>query len=127
MHFPWGRDTCEAHPNVLFITLQPDEGFELLFDVKAPVEPLQRQTMSLRFSYDEAFGSLPDAYQTLILDVIQGDQTLFVRSDQVEEAWSLFDPLTTMDHELHPYPAGSWGPEVTDRLLEQDDAAWAVR
>jgi glucose-6-phosphate 1-dehydrogenase len=120
-------DACDARANMLYITLQPDEGFELAFDVKAPGEPLRRRTTSLRFRYDEAFGPLPDAYETLILDVIQGDQTLFVRSDEVEASWKLFDPVTRLDREIHPYPAGSWGPAVADHLLAEDGTAWAVR
>ncbi len=121
------QDTCEARPNVLFITLQPDEGFDLLFDVKAPAEPLQRKTVPLSFRYDEVFGPLPNAYQTLILDLIRGDQTLFVRSDEVEASWKLFDPLTKRKHEVHPYPAGTWGPVAADKLLAQDGNVWTIR
>ncbi len=121
------QDTCETQPNVLFITLQPDEGFDLLFDVKAPVEPLHRRTVPLSFRYAEAFGPLPDAYQTLILDLIRGDQTLFVRSDEVEASWKLFDPLTKRKHEVHPYPAGTWGPVAADKLLAQDANIWITR
>ena len=121
------QDSCEARPNVLYITLQPDEGFDLLFDVKAPVEPPQRTTVPLSFRYDEAFGPLPKAYQTLILDLMSGDQTLFVRSDEVEASWKLFDPLTKRKHVVHPYPAGTWGPVAADKLLEQDGNAWTTR
>jgi len=121
------NDACQAQPNVLFITLQPDEGFDLLFDVKAPVEPLQRRTVPLSFRYAEAFGPLPNAYQTLILDLMRGDQTLFVRSDEVEASWKLFDPLTKQEHEVHPYQAGTWGPDAADKLLAQDANTWITR
>jgi len=111
------RDECSLHRNVVILTLQPNEGFEVRFDVKAPGSPLTLVAQPLRFDYDEAFTRLPDAYQTLILDVMEGDQTLFVRSDEVENSWALYTPLLEMDIPVLPYPAGTWGPaEVDERL-----------
>lgn len=78
---PLGPD-CPTTPNALVITLQPDEGFDLLFEVKTPGQPIALQTQRFRFRYAEAFGPLPDAYETLLHDVLVGDQTLFVRSDE---------------------------------------------
>lgn len=69
------------HPNVLLMTLQPDEGFSLSFDVKSTDTPLTLETQSLHFSYQDAYPVLPDAYETLIVDVMSGDQTRFVRAD----------------------------------------------
>ena len=83
--------TC--NPNVLVFTLQPDEGFDLHFQVKAPGEPLELKTQRLRYRYAEAFGPLPDAYETLLVDVMAGDQTLFVRADEAEAAWRIYAPL----------------------------------
>jgi glucose-6-phosphate 1-dehydrogenase len=80
-------------PNVLVITLQPDEGFDLHFQVKSPGQPTSLKTQQLQFRYQDTFGSLPDAYETLLLDVIAGDQTLFVRADETEEAWRLYSLL----------------------------------
>lgn len=110
-----GEDACAVSQNVLRIRLQPDEGFSLGFDVKAPEEarpshmPLSHQ--SLDFSYASAFGRIPDAYETLLRDLADGDQTLFVHADETEAAWRLYDPLLHMDVPLQPYPSGSWGPK----------------
>lgn len=108
------RDDCVAHQNVIKLMLQPNEGFELQFDVKTPGESLRLGGGQLRYTYADEFDRLPDAYQTLIFDIIQGDQTLFVRADEVEESWRLYDPLIAASqggHPLHSYVAGTWGPE----------------
>jgi glucose-6-phosphate 1-dehydrogenase len=118
---------CQVHSNRLFITLQPDEGFELLFDVKAPEEPLRLETLPFSFDYREAFGRLPEAYETLILDVLTGDQTLFVRADEVEESWRLYDPLLADKPAPYPYPAGSWGPPEAHEHFARLGASWVVR
>jgi len=109
--------TCMIHANVLLITLQPDEGFQLFFDVKEPGEPLALRTLPLHFRYEEAFGPLPDPYHTLILDVLFGQQALFVHADETEASWALYTPLLERKLEVHPYPAGTWGPPEAERLL----------
>ncbi len=114
----------ETNPNRLLITLQPNEGFHLLFEVKEPGDEMRLKTEELHFHYHDAFEPLPDAYQTLIVDVIQGDQTLFVRSDEVEASWALHDPIIRAGLPIHPYPAGSWGPPASDELLAKDGTAW---
>lgn len=119
----------EVDANVLRITLQPDEGFSLDFHVKSPGEPLELANQELDFDYEDAFGPLPLAYQTLLLDVVTGDQTLFVHADEVEAAWSLYAPvLEAADGELapHAYAAGSWGPAEADRLLDRSQR-WRTR
>ena len=116
----------QVHSNMLVITLQPDEGFQLFFDVKAPEDQLRLETRPFHFSYREAFGELPGAYETLIFDVLTGDQTLFVRGDEVEESWRLFTPLLGSHLELQPYEAGTWGPEASDRLALRHGNNWAV-
>ncbi len=120
------EDECEMHSNVLILTLQPDEGFELRFDVKAPGEPLHLVAKPLHFDYEEAFESIPDAYQTLLYDVISGDQTLFVRSDEVETSWQLWDELIDMPATVHAYAAGTWGPEQTDIALGRPGESWTL-
>jgi glucose-6-phosphate 1-dehydrogenase len=100
----------ELHRNTLVLTLQPNEGFSLYFDVKAPGEPFRVQRLPLHFDYAEAFKSIPEAYQTLLLDVLRGDQTLFVHAEEVEVAWTLFTPLLDGAVGVLPYPAGSDGP-----------------
>lgn len=107
------KDTCEAHQNVIKLSLQPNEGFELHFDVKTPGEALHLANEQLRFMYAEQFGPLPEAYTTLISDVLAGDQTLFVRADEVETSWRLFDPVieaAATSLPVEAYDAGSWGP-----------------
>ncbi len=103
--------TCDVQPNVLVIMLQPNEGFDLRFEVKQPRMPLRLDTQTLRFRYNEAFERLPDAYETLLLDILQGDQTLFVHSDEVLNSWRLYTPLLEADIPVVPYPAGSGGPD----------------
>ena len=112
---------CEAPPNELLITLQPDEGFDLRFEVKAPgTSPdgtMALESQHLSFSYQDAFGPVPDAYETLLRDILMGDPTLFVRADEVEASWQLYAGLLDADLPVHPYEAGTWGPAAVDRLL----------
>lgn len=104
-----------ASPNQLIITLQPDEGFQLTFDVKSPGDELSLTTLPFEFSYAEAFGRIPEAYETLLADVLEGDQTLFVRGDEVEQAWEVFEPMLRFTN-IETYAAGTWGPEGADDL-----------
>ena len=119
---------CEpqVESNVLVITLQPDEGFALYFHLKTPGEPLELRNRPLRFSYEDAFGPLPGAYETLLLDILQGDQTLFVHAEEVEASWRLYAPVLGSDLPVAGYPVGSWGPAEADRLLP-DGGAWRTR
>ena len=119
-------DDCPISPNVLVMTLQPDEGFEVRFELKEPGKA-NVVTQPMSFNYADRFRLLPDAYQTLLFDVITGDQTLFVRADEVEASWKLWTPLLDRDDiPLHPYPAGSWGPAAADALLAEGDE-WTMR
>jgi glucose-6-phosphate 1-dehydrogenase len=118
------HSSCQVQSNRLLITLQPDEGFHLFFDVKEPEEPLRLKTESLHFHYKDAFGPLSDAYQTLIHDILKGDQTLFVRADEVETSWELFTPLLEKDMPVFSYEAGTWGPKEADQLLKRDGRTW---
>jgi glucose-6-phosphate 1-dehydrogenase len=110
-------DECPVHQNVLVLVLQPNEGFELRFDVKMPGEPLRLQAQPLTFHYDQAYASIPDAYQTLLFDVMTGDQTLFVHADEVEAAWRLYTPLLGENDAVAGYEAGTWGPTGVDEVL----------
>ena len=110
--------------NVLEITLQPDEGFALHFDVKSPGPGLRLATQHLDFRYAHAFGSLPDAYETLLLDVLLGDQTLFVHAAETEASWELYTPLLERtDLPVHLYAPGSRGPDAAERFLEPQSSA----
>lgn len=111
-----GQKECSLHSNVLHMTLQPDEGFSLGFDVKQPGSGYALATHDLRFQYQDAFGALPDAYRTLLEDVVRGDPTLFVHAEEVEEAWKLYTPLLESEHDLHTYAPGSWGPSAIYRM-----------
>jgi glucose-6-phosphate 1-dehydrogenase len=118
------------HPNQLVMRLQPNEGIRLLMLSKqrGPGDLRLRQT-ALDLSFKEAFGGRsPDAYERLLLDVIRGRPTLFMRVDEVEEAWRWIEPiLEGWDREgvtPKPYTAGSWGPSASVALIERDGRTW---
>ena len=128
--FPLGSDEA-WRPNRLVMRIQPDEGIVLRFQAKRPGPHMALHPVSLRFDYDETYGATPpEAYETLLLDVIEGDATLFMRADQVEAAWRVVDPVLdtwaeTPPAELPNYAAGTWGPAAADRLLAGDGRAWS--
>ncbi|MEX2273195.1 MAG: glucose-6-phosphate dehydrogenase [Vicinamibacterales bacterium] len=107
-----GLPGCDVGPDKLTIFIQPDEGFSLTFSVKEPGEHIRVREQQLGFKYREAFGPLADAYETLLADVMQGDHTLFVRSDWVERSWYLYAPLLEAPPAPVPYRPGSWGPDA---------------
>jgi len=94
-------------------TLQPNEGFDLRFEVKVPGQLIRLAPQTLRFRYAEAFAPLAEAYETLLLDVMLGDQTLFVSANWVEASWRLYTPLLDSGVPTRPYAAGTWGPPGT--------------
>ena len=120
----------EVSPNVLVMRIQPDEGIALTFEVKPPGPDICVSPLCLDFRYDEAFGSSPpEAYETLLEDCIEGDSTLFTRSDWVELAWSLVDPIIRAWENKKPddfstYPAGIWGPKKADEFMQRDGRRW---
>ncbi len=126
----------ELPPNVLVMRVQPNEGVSINFEVKVPgaavalTQHLEVAPVDMDFSYAEAFGeTAAPAYETLLLDVMIGEMTLFTRSDEVEAAWKIIDPLLKFweEHPANPmpsYPAGSWGPAEADHLLALTGARW---
>jgi glucose-6-phosphate 1-dehydrogenase len=116
--------------NRLVIRLQPDEGVKLWLMIKDPGPGGMRlQHVPLDMSFAEAFGVRnPDAYERLILDVVRGNQFLFMRRDEVEAAWSWIDPILgewAATAELpKPYTAGTWGPAAAVALIERDGRTW---
>src|ERR1039457_3445786 len=109
----------------LILAIQPVEGIVLGFQAKYPGPKMQLRPVDMRFSYHESFDApSPDAYETLLWDVMKGDATLFMRADQVEAAWQLVMPVLEAWQAASPsdfpnYAAGTWGPEDAQRLLSQ--------
>ena len=107
-------DACHLRPNSLRLRVQPNEGIDLFFDVKKPGAGSEMQPAKLTFDYEEFFGvPSPEAYQRLLQDAIAGDQSLFIRSDEVESSWRWTDSLRSVmsDLPMHTYKPNSWGPE----------------
>ncbi len=116
--------------NILAIRVQPDEGILLRFGAKVPGMGLQIRNVNMDFRYGSSFAvDSPDAYETLILDAMVGDASLFTRADEVERAWEILQPVLDAwsgghGGPLHFYAAGTWGPPAADELLERDGRAW---
>ena len=117
-------------PNVLTIRIQPDEGFALGINSKIPGPRVRVYPVKMDFRYSSTFGATsPEAYERLLLDVMAGDQTLFMRRDAVETAWRWVMPILERWDErakepLPTYPAGEWGPPEADRLIEGTGRQW---
>ena len=143
------RDSVsEPEPNLLAMRIQPDEGILLRFAAKVPDLGLDVRSVNMDFTYGSSFvRDAPEAYETLILDAMLGDASLFTRADEVEAAWSIVTPLDEMwaqfdrEHpdeapsprsntrgvpagELNFYEAGTWGPAAADRLIERSGRSW---
>jgi len=119
-----------AQPARLILQMQPEQGIVLKFLAKQPGSPLRLRPVDMRFSYQEAFRrSSPDAYETLLWDVMMGDATLFMSADQVDAAWQLLMPVLEVwaDNPAPDFPnysAGSWGPESAEALIARDGKSW---
>lgn len=123
----------ELKPNALSICIQPDEGIHLRFETKLPDSAQETRSVDMEFHYRESFGdnALPDAYERLLLDALHGDASLFARSDEIEQAWRLIDPIV-LAWETHPdmppslYQRGSWGPAEAEDLLAGSGRNWSL-
>ena len=119
-------------PNRLIVRIQPEEGIVVRFQAKHPGPVMHLDPVDMLFSYRLAFrDSSPEAYETLLLDVMRGDQTLFMRDDQVEAAWAAVMPVleawrSAPPSEFPNYAAGSWGPEAAEALLARDGRRWML-
>jgi glucose-6-phosphate 1-dehydrogenase len=129
-HPPFEDGASEGlRPNVLLIHVQPNEGVSLAIGAKVPGQGMTIRTVHMDFLYGGTFREgLPDAYERLILDAMLGDQTLFTRSDEIEEQWGLVDAIVGLwrrDRLSFPnYAAGTWGPTASDELIHRDGRSW---
>ena len=116
--------------NQLVIRIQPDEGILMKFGMKVQGAGFKVQEANMDFHYKNLTDSyIPEAYQRLLLDCMQGDSTLYARGDAVEAAWRFVDPIlkaweTDPEVPLHGYPCGTWGPEMADSIIEGADYTW---
>jgi glucose-6-phosphate 1-dehydrogenase len=122
-------DGASAEPNLLILRIQPEEGISLKFQSKAPGSGMQVRAVSMDFNYGSSFGlRLPSAYETLLLDAILGDPTLYTRQDMVEASWAAVEPILEVWRNTRfrfpNYPACSWGPPEADDLLARRGHEW---
>ena len=119
-------------PNILSLCIQPDEGIKLFFEAKIPGGSMKTRTVKMDFSFSGGFGNdiLPDPYERLLVDVMQGDASLFARSDEIELAWGIIDPIIRRQEngeiKFCTYKTGSWGPEESSFLVSREGREWFV-
>jgi glucose-6-phosphate 1-dehydrogenase len=117
-------------PNLLTVNVQPDEGISVRFEAKMPGTRMQLAPVMMNFRYGLTFGrAVPEAYETLLLDALLGDATLFARHDFVERSWALITPVLERwaaegAATIPAYEAGEWGPREADELLARDNRRW---
>jgi len=119
-------------PNYLSLCIQPDEGMHMRFEVKVPDTVAEMRSVDMEFHYAEDFGegAIPEAYERLLLDALQGDASLFMRNDSIECSWRLIDAIragwSSPAAPLVYYDRGSWGPQSAEDLLGRDGRAWLL-
>jgi glucose-6-phosphate 1-dehydrogenase len=129
-HLAFGKaESRELRPNALVLRIQPDEGVALRFGAKVPGQAFNVRDVLMDMSYGSAFmEDPPEAYERLLLDAMVGDPTLFIRSDEVDQAWQVVDPILDAwqgrSVPLAGYAAGTWGPRQADQLIERDGRQW---
>ena len=125
-------DDRDFTPNILSICIQPDEGIHLRFEAKQPGSDEQMRSVEMDFHYRDSFGDgLPEAYEKLLLDALEGDASLFTRSDAIEASWKLIDPVlksweSANTPALSSYEPGAWGPADADELLGKGSRSWLL-
>ena len=126
----FARSPRDVHHNVIVMRIQPNEGISLSFGAKQPGQQMRAIRVDMDFSYQDAFGAdTPAAYETLLLDAMRGDATLFTRRDEVEAEWRIITPIEEAWAQLPPpqfpnYAAGSEGPETANKMIEYDRCKW---
>jgi glucose-6-phosphate 1-dehydrogenase len=119
-------------PNRLTINIQPQKGIRLRFQAKNPGLKMNLNPVEMTFNYDNTFSSnLPEDYETLLLDIMLGDATLFMRRDQVESAWEVIMPIlelwqSSTSPDFPNYSSGTWGPEDAEALIARDGNNWSM-
>jgi len=129
-HLPFATSQAEGlEADALVLRIQPDEGITLRFGAKVPGQAFRVRSVSMDFFYGAAFlEETPEAYERLLLDALVGDPTLFIRSDEVAQAWRIVEPVIDAfsegDLPLARYEAGTWGPPEADALIDRDGRRW---
>ncbi len=125
-------EVSDTEPNVITINIQPEMGVNLGMQAKKPGLRMLLEAVDMNFDYQDSFdGESPEAYETLLLDAMQGDSTLFIRGDQAEKAWNIIMPVLNQWQSNRPsdfpnYETGSWGPDDAHKLLVNDGRSWLV-
>lgn len=124
--FPESVDLTANH---ISICIQPEEGIHLGFETKLPGTVMRTTPVDMVFHYGDQFGdrAIPDAYERLLMDTLLGDPSLFARSDEIESAWTIVEPLLGEKEEpmpVHPYKPGSWGPQAAEDFITRDGRHW---
>jgi glucose-6-phosphate 1-dehydrogenase len=132
-HSPFTEGALDdaARPNLLILRIQPEEGISLRFLGKQPGSGMRLRPVSMDFNYGSSFGERsPSAYETLLLDAMIGDATLYTRQDMVEASWSAVEPILEVwwnrTFDFPNYAAGTWGPQEADEMLERQGHRWRV-
>jgi glucose-6-phosphate 1-dehydrogenase len=128
-HHYFRHHSGELAPNVLRLRIQPEEAVSLKFEAKIPGTVAEVESVYMDFPYSNLGAASHGGYERLLVDVTHGDQTLFIRGDEAEEAWRVLDPLLkTWGREAPPefpnYAAGTMGPDAADRFLQRDGRRW---
>lgn len=126
----FGHSDVSNSQNMLVLRIQPNEGILMKVGLKVPGAGFRVENVNMDFLYEElADAYVPEAYERLIMDAMQGDATLYARGDSVEAAWAFVDPiLEAWENDpnipIYGYPAGTWGPDNADDLIEGDNMIW---
>jgi glucose-6-phosphate 1-dehydrogenase len=120
-----------GRPNLLIVRIQPEEGISIRFLSKAPGSGMRLRPVSMDFNYGSSFGERsPAAYETLLIDVLAGDPTLYTRQDMVDASWRVVQPIIDdWSHRKSDFPnyeAGTWGPKAADEMLARNGHAWRI-
>ena len=128
-HALFTPDGTTMRPNLLILRIQPEEGISLRFLSKLPGSGMRLRPVSMDFNYGSSFGERsPSAYETLLVDAMTGDATLYTRQDMVEASWRAVQPIlddwSTRKFDFPNYEPGTWGPAAADEMLARQGHVW---